>query len=85
MLFGFHSLRHSFVSFCANAGVPLSTVQKLIGHGSPAMTRHYHHLSDEAAQSAMAALPMNGKHTGPTDADKLDARPTKETFSAWQM
>jgi|TARA_B110000116_G_scaffold260048_1_gene262769 hypothetical protein len=49
------------------------------------MTRHYHHLSDEAAQSAMAALPMNGKHTGPTDADKLDARRTKETFSAWQM
>ena len=54
---GFHSLRHSFVSFCAAAGVPLAAVQAVIGHSSPAMTRHYTHLGIEAAQRAVAALP----------------------------
>jgi integrase len=74
---GFHSLRHSFVSFCANAGVPLAVVQALVGHGSPAMTRHYTHISPEAAQGAMRALPVigNGKrvHAHLTDTDKLAA------------
>ena len=54
---GFHSLRHSFVSLCANAGVPLAAVQAIVGHSSPAMTRHYSHLGIEAARGAVAALP----------------------------
>jgi hypothetical protein len=54
---GFHSLRHSFVSLCANAGVPLAAVQSLVGHSNPAMTRHYTHIGIEAAQGAIAALP----------------------------
>lgn len=58
---GFHSLRHSFVSFCANAGVPLASVQSIIGHTSPAMTEHYAHLNDETAQKAIDALPRGDK------------------------
>ena len=54
---GFHSLRHSFVSLCARAGVPLAAVQSIVGHSSPAMTRHYTHMGLEAAQGAIAALP----------------------------
>ena len=54
---GFHSLRHSFVSLCARAGVSLAAVQSIVGHTSPAMTRHYTHLGLEAAQGAIAALP----------------------------
>lgn len=54
---GFHSLRHSFVSLCARAGVPLAAVQSIVGHSSPAMTRHYTHMGIEAAQGAIAALP----------------------------
>ena len=39
----FHSLRHTFVSLSANAGVPLPVVQSIVGHCSSAMTRHYYH------------------------------------------
>ena len=47
---GYHSLRHTFVSNCAKAGVPLSIVQAIVGHGSPAMTRHYTHIDVESAR-----------------------------------
>ena len=59
---GFHSLRHSFVSMCAANGVPLSVVQALVGHTSPAMTRHYTHRGEAAALAAVTGLPsITGK------------------------
>ena len=58
--FGAHSFRHSFVSFCASAGVPLAIVQQIVGHGSPAMTEHYFNASKEAKQAAIEALPDIG-------------------------
>lgn len=54
---GFHSLRHTFVSLCANAGVPLHIVQAIVGHTNAAMTSHYFHVSDDALRGAVAALP----------------------------
>lgn len=54
---GFHSLRHTFVSLSANAGAPLAVVQALVGHASPAMTRHYFHESEAALRGVVAALP----------------------------
>ena len=53
----FHSLRHTFVSFAANAGVPLHIVQSIVGHESTAMTRHYDHENIAALKSAVAAIP----------------------------
>ena len=53
----FHSLRHTFVSFAANAGVPLHVVQSIVGHESTAMTRHYYHENLAALKSAVAAIP----------------------------
>lgn len=53
----FHSLRHTFVSMSANAGVPLHIVQSIVGHESTAMTRHYYHESVEALRSAVSAIP----------------------------
>lgn len=64
--YSMHSFRHTFVSFCANAGVPLAVVQSIVGHGSPAMTTHYTHISQEAAQKAIDALPMLGMAPKPT-------------------
>lgn len=58
--YGTHSFRHSFVSFCANAGVPMAIVQEIVGHGSPAMTRHYYHMDQAAAQRAINTLPSIG-------------------------
>jgi len=54
---GFHSLRHSFVSICADNKVPQHVIQALVGHGSPAMTRLYAHAGDEQMVKAIAALP----------------------------
>ena len=54
---GFHSLRHSFVSLCREANAPLSVVEAIVGHSTPAMTRHYTHTSEAAASKAVAALP----------------------------
>ena len=68
---GFHSLRHTFVSLSANAGVPLALVQAIVGHSNPAMTRHYFHESEAALQSAVAALPAIGTDAEPTQAASL--------------
>ena len=55
---GFHSLRHTLVSLCRQAGAPLSVVEALVGHESPAMTRHYTHVSEVAAGAAVASQPV---------------------------
>jgi len=54
---GFHSLRHSFVSLCRASGAPLSVVEAIVGHASPAMTRHYTHTGEAAARVSVNALP----------------------------
>ena len=56
----FHSLRHTFVSLSANAGVPLHVVQSIVGHESTAMTRHYYHESVDALRNAVNAIPTIG-------------------------
>ena len=54
---GFHSLRHTFVTVAAESGVPLATVQAVVGHTSPAMTKHYTHVREKAAQTHLQAFP----------------------------
>ena len=53
----FHSLRHTFVSFAANAGIPLHIVQSIVGHESTTMTRHYYHEDVKMLRKAVAAIP----------------------------
>jgi len=72
---GFHSLRHTFVSLCAAGGVPQSVVQSLVGHGSPAMTRHYTHIALETAQTAVAALPDVSHAVTPGTPPKAESVP----------
>lgn len=55
--FGFHSLRHSFVSLCAGNRVPQVAIMDMVGHGSPTMTALYSHANDEQKASAIKALP----------------------------
>ena len=54
---GFHSLRHTFVSLCRESNAPLAVVESIVGHSSPAMTRHYTHVGELAAGVAVRALP----------------------------
>jgi len=53
----FHSLRHSFNSALANAGVSQELRQKLTGHGSEAMNRLYTHHELEVIRGAVQSLP----------------------------
>jgi integrase len=52
---GFHSLRHTFVSLCRGADAPLSVVESIVGHSSPAMTQHYSHTGETALRDAVSA------------------------------
>lgn len=55
-LCGFHSLRHTFVSRCASAGIDRSVIQALVGHSSARMTEHYTHLADKDFLAAFSRV-----------------------------
>lgn len=73
----FHSLRHTFVSISANAGVPLPVVQSIVGHCSTAMTRHYYHESENALRQAVEAIPAIGGWEEREEGNSLAAKATK--------
>lgn len=53
----FHSLRHSFNSIMANAGVSQEVRQKLTGHSSPEMNKRYTHHELEPLRAAIGKIP----------------------------
>jgi integrase len=53
----FHSLRHSFNSALANAGVPQEARMKLTGHSSAAINGDYTHLELPSLRAAVQKLP----------------------------
>jgi integrase len=58
----FHSLRHSFNSAMANAGVSQEIRMKLTGHTSVEMNKGYTHLELEPLRTAISAIPgVTGK------------------------
>lgn len=57
--YGYHSLRYSFVSFCAEAGIPMALIQDIVGHLNPAMTKHYTRFSNEFKQKALSSLQIS--------------------------
>ena len=70
--YGFHSFRHSFVSMCADTGVPLTVVQALVGHLDSSMTAHYYHLTDSVARNAIAKLPGADSKAVKAEPSKVD-------------
>ncbi|MFT5853349.1 MAG: integrase [Verrucomicrobiales bacterium] len=53
----FHSLRHSFNSAMATAGIPQEVRQKLTGHASKAVNDRYTHTEFQTLKGAIDALP----------------------------
>jgi len=51
-----HTLRHTFASQCAMAGVDLRTLAELLGHKTLDMVMRYSHLSPEHKAAAVALL-----------------------------
>jgi integrase len=56
----FHSLRHSFNSAMANAGISQEVRQKLTGHTSAETNKVYTHHELEALRSAVSVIPSIG-------------------------
>jgi len=54
---GFHSLRHSAVSFLRQAGAAQSVSQAIVGHNSPDVHALYTHTDEDALRRAVATLP----------------------------
>ena len=78
----FHDLRHSFVTFMAERGVPLPVVQSMVGHMSARITRYYTHISSQAARQAVELLDQNrfvGKLVGKLDGAEIDRPKLIET------
>ena len=55
-VYGFHSLRHSFASFCAEAGVPKATLLSILGTESEIADKYYTHVGDESQWKAIEAI-----------------------------
>ncbi|MEG2076137.1 MAG: tyrosine-type recombinase/integrase [Victivallaceae bacterium] len=55
-VYGFHSLRHSFASHCAEAGVPKAVLLSILGTDSDIADKYYTHIGDEAQEKAIAAI-----------------------------
>ena len=53
---GWHTLRHTFASQLAMNGVPLNSVQALLGHSSITTTMRYAHLAPSALRGAIDTL-----------------------------
>ena len=57
----FHSLRHSFNSAMANAGVAEEVRMKLTGHSTREIHTKYTHHELEALRAAVSVIPRIGK------------------------
>lgn len=58
-VYGFHSLRHSFASHCAEAGVPKAVVLSILGTNSEIVDKYYTHIGEDAQQKAILAISGN--------------------------
>ena len=57
-----YTLRHTFASQLAIAGVPLRYIQELMGHQSFQTTLQYAHLSEEHVGKQVLKLPFSGEN-----------------------
>ena len=76
--FSFHSLRHTFISRLANAGITADVRKEIAGHSSDDVHRRYTHLDVSTQQRALESLkPFAGMNTAATTA--LPSTPTTPT------
>lgn len=59
-----HVLRHTFASHLAMRGVPMRTLQELLGHSSLAMTQRYAHLAPNVPREAVKLLDLPAPQLG---------------------
>ena len=68
-VYGFLSVRHSFASHCAEAGVPKAVVLSILGTNSEIVDKHYTHIGEEAQEKAIMAI--SGSFTSISDRERI--------------
>jgi len=58
-VYGFHSLRHSFVSFCNENNIPKAVVVSILGADSDIIDQYYTHIGDAAQEQAIQLINGN--------------------------
>lgn len=76
--YGFHSLRHGYISNLGNGGTPLDVARKFAGHVSEEMSARYFHPNEESNARAIRRLDGlarrgRGAEDAETPADATDA------------
>ncbi len=66
----FHSARHSFASWMAQAGVDLNRIRELLGHQSFRMVQRYSHLRPDHLRDAVDAACLST--SGPNEAEAAE-------------
>ena len=79
-VYGFHSLRHSFASHCAEAGVPKAVVISILGANSEIVDKHYTHIGEEAQEKAIHSL----FGTANTISNREKIEKALAMFAAWE-
>lgn len=59
---GFHCLRHSYCTWCAEAGVPLEVTRDILGHTSVMTTSIYTHISNKLKAKELSKILGATKH-----------------------
>jgi integrase len=71
--FRFHALRHSGASIMDNSGVPLGSIQRILGHENRKTTETYLHSLGEAERQAMQIYEDAKKSLTQNEANKKGA------------
>lgn len=69
-VYGFHSLRHSFASHCAEAGIPKAVVLSILGTNSDIVDKYYTHIGEDAQKRAIMAI--SGDFSVITDRERIE-------------
>ena len=69
-VYGFHSLRHAFASFCAESGIPKAVLLSILGTDSEIADKYYTHVGDAAQRQAINAI--SGTINQKSDRDKIN-------------
>ncbi|UDQ98859.1 tyrosine-type recombinase/integrase [Lentisphaerota bacterium WC36G] len=71
--YGFHSLRHTFASHCAEAGVPKAVLLSILGTDSDIADKYYTHIGEESQIKAINVV-ANRTLNSPQDSTTPDAQ-----------
>ncbi len=70
----FHSLRHTFASWHAEAGTDLYVLKELLGHCTIAMTERYSHLGQNTLQAAVSTFEQSLQSEEQNEQARLNKR-----------